>query len=88
MTDQILRKIEEAVSDIEAITQALVAQLSPAAEPEPKKNWHCNEQRLAEEMYNHLEEKAEQLEVDCGPPEPCHDAKARARRAELAGGEA
>lgn len=29
--------------------------------------------RLAEEMYNHLEEKAEQLEVDCGPPEPCHD---------------
>lgn len=28
--------------------------------------------QLAEEICSYLEEKAEQLEVDCGPPEPCH----------------
>lgn len=73
MTDQILNSIEAAVKEIQAITNALIAESSPAAEPEPKNNWHRNEQRLAEEMCNYLEEKAEQLEVDCGPPEPCHD---------------
>lgn len=73
MSDQILSKIEATVSDIQAITNALVYHSTPAAEPEPKHNWHRNEQRLAEEMCKYLEEKADQLEVDCGPPEPCHD---------------
>lgn len=36
MTDQILSKIEATVSDIQAITNALVAQSAPAAEPKPE----------------------------------------------------
>ena len=65
MTDQILSSIEATVKDIQAITNALVAQSSPAAEPKPEQVPFGLSWRFTDYCYNEISHF-----IECAPGVP------------------